>query len=119
MRTLLRAVKPDATAVNESKPLPPLDRGYALTVLSCDPGQGVCAGCGQRRLIYQAHWFSIPGPSVRARCKPCHETAAAERGGNIFVKTAGGLPKVWEKDRRQEAPAHIKKANAARRQDAK
>jgi hypothetical protein len=107
-------------APEESKPRPPLDQGYALTMLSCDAPPAICAGCGEKRLIYPAHYFAFTGLSVRDRCKGCHEKAAAERGGNIFVKSAGtSLPRVWAKDRRRDAPPSLEKAHQARRQRAK
>lgn len=110
MRTTVCSAKQEKQQSEESKPLPPLDQGFAITVLSCDPGQGVCSGCGERRLIYQAHYFAFHGPSVRARCKPCHEKAAKERGGDIFVKTFRGLPDLWKRDRRDELSEEVKEA---------
>ena len=95
--------------------LPEPDRGYCLTVMSSDPHELVCKGCGERRVIFQAHYFGFHGDQVRARCKSCHETAAKERGGNIFVKSvSGNLPGVWKKDRRKEEHPAVKKARQQR-----
>lgn len=87
-----------------------------LTVMSNDPKEVPCKGCGETRVIFQAHYFAFEGQQVRARCKFCHEAAAKEHGGNIFVKNVfRSLPGVWEKDRLNEAtPAQMEGAARAR-----
>jgi hypothetical protein len=73
------------------------------TVLSADPGTGRCDTCGERRIIYQAHFFHEA--RIAAGCKAC---LTAQAGGPEKITARQipelrGLPKLWERDARKEA----------------
>jgi ribosomal protein S27E len=89
----------DNTTVNRNT-LPPLQDGHCITVTSNDPRESACKGCGERRVIFQAYYFAFEPREMRARCKACHEIAAKERGGTIFVKANfRTTPAIWKNDR--------------------
>jgi ribosomal protein S27E len=87
---------------------PPLQNGDCITIMSSDPRESACKGCGQVRVIYQGHYFSFLGEQVRARCKSCHEAAAAERGGKICIKRSRKeLPQIWARDGHRSRPRRM------------
>jgi hypothetical protein len=74
-----------------------IEQDLALSIISADPKDSVCDGCGQKRVIYQAQIY--PERTIMARCKDCFLARAGEPE-RLWVRTEAGLRRTWQRDGR-------------------
>lgn len=72
-----------------------IERGINLSVISADPQDSICEGCGVQRVIYQAMVY--PGRAIVARCKDCC-LMLADGSDHLWVRTEAYLREKWTRD---------------------